>query len=663
MSTGSLVVYSFLTMSPTASLTTDALLARLSSALPSLHEGRCRAALDYAREVYGDRSFDLMNGVTLLEHAVAVAEQLTEFCPDEDALLSCILQHVLRVPDSSLDRISEEFGRSVRDIVSRVHLLSHLHTSDWRKSIDDMKIMLVSISDDIRILLIVLTIESFFMDHVKDLKSAFRSRLCRQSLQLFAPVAARLGIYAVKYRLERSAFPECYPVDAAHIHEQLQQLHEEDGLFLDRTAQHLQHLLKEQGIASDVMTREKQPYSIFQKMQTKSVTSLSKITDLFAIRVVVGTMADCYQTLGLLHRMATPISHRFKDYISFPKPNGYQSLHTSLIGLPQAPKNAMIEVQIRTSAMHREAEYGIAAHWFYKEQGKDDGVLHSASRMHLSDVLLKQQMIGSASGETEQTALHLVNHIYVLTPRGDIIELPEGGTPLDFAFVLHTDLGLRFKSARVNGGIAAISHTLENGDIVEIQTHKHARPSLHWLEVLVTPSARSKLKTYFFSHHRAQFLQRGRESTNAELKARGLAPLDNDCSILHSFHGKELTMKQREDLLVKVGMGSVRTSSILSHLPLHAVPRKMSLLHQKKTKKSGALLPSLTDLVRVEGQPLTMPYRFAKCCNVDAMKPRPVQMVGLVLRTGVISVHREGCAMAKTANRERRVLMHWNERT
>lgn len=643
-----------------ASTSIEAMLEPLRKVIPSLDDVRLRKAFSSAQTAYGDRQYELMDGVTLLSHAVATTERLAEFCPDEDALIACLLQHTLRVPDCSLDSIAKEFGRGVRDMVSRIHLLSHLSTSDWRKSVDDMKIMLVSVSDDVRILLITLTVTAYAVSHIALVKSKYRSRLCRQSLQLFAPVAARLGIYALKYRLERDAFPECYATDAEHIANQLASLQDEHGSFLPRTVADLKQFLSGEGIDAELMGREKQPYSIFRKMRTKSITGLTKITDLFAIRVIVPTVGDCYQVLGLLHRIGTPISHRFKDYISFPKPNGYQSLHTSLIGLPNAPKNVIIEIQIRTRDMHREAEYGVAAHWHYKEVGKQGGeVLRSASHLHMSDVLLRQQSVGSVVETGEKSRSRLVNDIYVLTPRGDIIELPEGASPLDFAFMLHTDLGLKFKAARVNGHIVPIAYKLENGDVVEIQTHKHPRPSLQWIEELVTPSARSKLKAYFFSHNRPQFLEKGRENVNAELMTRGLPVLDNDYTSIGTFDGKVLSVRQREDLLVKVGMGSVRTSSILRHLPM-TVPKKPNGRAAKATtKQPGLKQKSRNDLVLFEDKNLQMPYRFAKCCSVDTAIPKPKDILGIVTRAGIVSVHRKDCGMTKAANSERKVKMRW----
>ncbi|MSR67391.1 bifunctional (p)ppGpp synthetase/guanosine-3',5'-bis(diphosphate) 3'-pyrophosphohydrolase [Candidatus Peribacteria bacterium] len=639
---------------------TDLMLERLQKAFLTLDTERCTNALHFAQDLYGDRPYMLMRDRTLLEHAVDVAEELIEFCPDNDAVIACILQHTLKFPDHVLGHLAEEFGRNVRDMVSRIHLLSHLSTSDWRKSVDDMKIMLVSVSDDVRILLIALTIACDSIRHINDVKPEYRNRLCRQSLQLFAPVAARLGIYAIKYRLERDAFPECYPTDATHIGEQLLDLHKEHGDFLPKTMESLRRFLSDEGIETEMMAREKQPYSIFQKMHTKSITGLTKITDLFAIRVLVPEVGDCYQVLGLLHRIGTPISHRFKDYISFPKPNGYQSLHTSLIGLPDAPKNVIIEVQIRTREMHREAEYGVASHWLYKEDGKTGVVIRTAaSQLHMSDVILRQQSVWSVVQAGEKAQSRLVNDIYVLTPRGDIIELPDSATPLDFAFMLHTDLGLRFKAARVNGHIVPLSHKLENGDVIEIQTHKYPRPSLQWTQELVTPSARAKLKTYFFSHNRSQFLEKGRENVNVELLTRGLPVLDNDYTAIGTFDGKSLSVRQREDLLVKVGMGSVKTSSILRHLPIR-VPRKQNAATSKSAKsQSASKIKLLKDLVLFEDKNLKMPYRFAKCCAAESASPKPKEILGIVTRAGIVNIHKEGCRMTKAANRERKVKMRW----
>ena len=618
--------------------------------VPGISEKKVEKALEFASSLYGSRQYELLSETTLFEHAVSSSLFLAEFCPDEDAILSCILQHALKVPDAELSEISKEFGRTVRDMVSRIHLLSHLHTGDFRKSVDDMKIMLVSVSDDARVLLITLAVACSLLRSLSSVHAQYRMRLCRHALQLFAPVAARLGIYALKYQLERAAFPECYPTDAQLVERQLKSLHDEHGAFLNKTSKNIAGYLQEEGITADVMAREKQPYSIFQKMNEKSVTSLEKITDLFAIRVVVPTVADCYQSLGILHRLGTPLAHRFKDYISFPKPNGYQSLHTCLMGLPGAPKDVMVEVQIRTKEMHSEAEYGIAAHWLYKEKGKGK-VLKGVSDFVLSDVLLRQHSVDSSKNKGKDD-LALVDHMYVLTPKGDILELPDGATPLDFAFMVHTDVGLKYKSAKVNGSIVPIAHRLENGDVVEIILNKEPRPALHWIEKLKTQSARSKLKAYFFSHNRAEFLLKGRDAVNAELKTRKLAVLDDDLTQLSLFAGKSLSHKEREDLLARIGMGSMRVSAVFRHF--EALPKTSKPPSQKRREKKSSSRE--LDPILFDGP--TLPYRFAKCCSADTDRGHG-KIVGTINRGGAVLIHKDSCRNAKGVNPARKIKVKW----
>jgi len=621
----------------------------LKKAIPTLDAKRFDRALSYMRERYGDRPFELLSDVSLEESALASTAFLSEFCRDDDALIASLLQHALRVPEASLEDIGKNFGRPVRDLVSRVHLLSHLYTTDWKRSVDDMKLMLVSVSDDVRVLLITLSSICMLLEDTSSITPEYRTRICRQALQLFAPVAARLGIYALKYRLERFAFEECYPTDAERIEQQLSFLHDESGGFLPKTAHAVFEFLRSEKIDAEVMAREKQPYSIFQKMRTKSVTALEKINDLFAVRVIVPKVEDCYQVLGLLHRLGTPISSRFKDYISFPKPNGYKSLHTCIIGLPHAPRDAMVELQIRTREMHQEAEYGVAAHWMYKEKGPRGKVMASAERLELSDVLL-EQTVGEQTGGPAAPAL--VDHIFTLTPHGDIIELPEGGTPLDFAFAVHTDLGLAFKAARINGNIAPVSAKLENGDVVEIIAGKSPQPSMQWMKILATSSARSKLKSYFLGKNRGTHLARGRTLMNKELKLRSLPPLDPDLGLLSSVDGRGLTVKEREDLLVKIGMDMLKPSTVLRGLPQE---KRGTAREEKRKKTIIPMKPSA--IVRVIGESITLPFRFAKCCAPD----QKTEIIGIPNRSGYIVVHGRTCKVIRNVSGSRKLPMEWVE--
>lgn len=605
---------------------------------------KVQTALSFIQSSYGDRLLP-SSRMSLYEHACGVLRLFLEFKPDDDAIIGCLLQHVLTIPSISVRQLDQEFGEGVRLIVSRMHLLSHIHSTDRSRSVDDLKVMVISASDEMRVVLLKLCCHAYILEHLDRVDADARMPLVREALTLFAPVAARLGIYSLKYRLEEHAFPAAYPTDYEHICSQLELMHAEHGTFLPGVVAALQSFFVSEGLPVTVMAREKHAYSIFQKMRSKSITGIADINDLIALRIIVPETSDCYQVLGHLHRLAKPVPQRFKDYIAFPKPNGYQSLHTCVIGLPQAPSDLIIEVQIRTSDMHHEAEYGVAAHWMYKEIGSDK----TSHKLALADILHDQHFLEDTSQGS------VVEHIYVLTPKGDVRELPEGSSPLDFAFLIHSDLGLRFKAARVNGLLVSLTHELQNGDVVEILTHKEPRPSLQWLERLATPSARAKLKNYFFSHHRSEFLSRGRDIINADFQHRGMPILDADYSSLKVFDGVPQAMRQREDIIVKVGMGAVKAASLHRHL---AAPAP-TFRRKKSVASPSTVRPCDDALILVEGAPVGMPYRFAKCCSANAKELCHPAIVGFITRTGDISVHTEKCRMLKHANRDRIVSVRW----
>jgi len=396
-------------------------------------------------------------------------------------------------------------------------------------------------------------------------------------------------------------------------------------------------------ITATVDARQKQLYSIFSKMRSKSIGSISDVYDLFAVRVIVPTEAECYQALGLLHRIGRPVPNRFKDYIAFPKPNGYQSLHTTLAQMPEVPEGMFLEIQIRTPSMHREAQYGVAAHWSYKERGSRTA--HALAHAQLQRLLSTQQSIEQGAGEDA-----LVDHIFILTPRGDIVELPEGSTPLDFAFQVHTDLGLAFRAARVNGAIVPLDYELSNGDVVEILKRKIPEPSPQWLHLLKTASSKNKLKRYLYALERPQLVDRGRDVLNAELQRLHLSSLDTDLTVLRYYNGEALNRERREDLLMKIGQGSEKASAILAHLD--ALKGK---IHHEEQGKRCRLTRHETTIGFEDNVP--MPTRYAKCCEPQEW-PRG-DIAGVIGRSGTVMVHRDDCSMLKNASRGRRVKIWW----
>ncbi len=619
----------------------------LAMLLPDLRQRRIltpaiERAFRLAEELYVDEMHWM--GMSQLEHSAAVLKTLLPFEPDEEAIITSVLHQVLETKKITLPELEEQFGASVRSLTSGVHLLAQVQLQTSRNSIQNLRLMLLSVTDDLRVILIILCDRVSLMDELSRVTIKDQKWLCQNALHLFAPVASRLGIHSLKQRLENAAFPVLYPNDSALIQHQFNHVHEHFGDFMPEAAARVRFFLAEQGITPEVDGREKQMYSVFMKMKSKSLSQIERLHDLFALRIVVETEEDCYRVLGMLHRIGRPAANRFKDYIAFPKPNGYRSLHTTMARFPGVPEGLFLEVQIRTRSMHREAEYGIAAHWSYKERGSAARVI---DRVHLQEVLAKQQ-----SFEQEDGSLPIISdHIYVLTPNGDIVELPEGATPLDFAFQIHTDVGLSFRSARVNGSIAPLTYELENGDVVEVMRNRTPQPSPEWLKLVKMASSKSRLKRYLHSLHRTEYVLNGRNTLNEELHRHHLALLDGDYSVMRLCDGQELSMQEREDLLMKIGQGTEKAALILGRLDiLH------SMLSHRQFKQ--AVPPKAVMGLIVDGG-LPMPIRFAKCC-----KPQDKQtdsIVGIIARNGYIMIHDQECRMIRQANVARKIGVRWED--
>lgn len=599
-------------------------------------------AYKIAAECYSGREH--WTGVSILEHTIGVLEVLAPFEPDQDSVVACLLHHVFSQNGLSLLELEEQFGAQVRSIVSGLHLLSHVTLQGRRSSIEDLRIMLLSVSDDMRVILISLCDRAHCLSYLHQLPKDAAMRLSQDVLQLFAPVAARLGIYNLKHELEDRAFPVVYPSDALHIAEQIERLEKERPGFLGYAANLFSKFLDEHGVRAKVEARTKHPYSAFLKMNRKNLTDIRSVHDFYAIRVIVDSEEECYQALGLLHKLAYPLPNRFKDYISFPKPNGYQSLHTTLAKIEGLPEDVFVEIQIRTQAMDREASYGVAAHWSYKEHGATRRALE---KVQLHTMLMEQQGVGD---EGESTTL--VDHIFVLTPKGDIIEFPEGATPLDFAFQVHTDLGLSFRAARVNGSIVPLDYQLENGDVVEIIKDRTPRASPQWMQLLRMASSRSKLKRYLYTLQRPELLARGREIMNMELRKHHLPLLTTDLSIMRLMDGQTLTMQEREDALIKIGQGAERLSALLSRLDLV----KGKLEEDSQASRSVHRLQRKDGEIALEDD-LKMPIRYAKCCTPQ--EGFHENIIGKINREGEVMVHRKNCRMLRQSNPERQVKVWW----
>jgi len=618
------------------------ILDKIAVANPGIRSERIIRAFNSASEIYSGVKHS--TGASLIDHVNGVLEILLPLEPDEDTIIACVLHHCVFREGMTLSELEEGFGPVVRSLVSGVHLLSGIMVEQSRNSIDDLRLIMLTVSDDVRTILVTLCDKCYLLENI-GMNEAQSKSLAGDVLRLYAPVAARLGIYRLKHELERRAFPICYPSDAQRISEQLVNLRRLHGDFLPRTSQLVQKELKDSGVKASVEHREKQPYSIFRKMTAKGFSDIQSLYDLFAVRLIVDTTEECYQVLGLVHKTGRPLANRFKDFISFPKPNGYQSLHTTIVNMPGSPPDVPIEIQIRTKEMNREAKFGIAAHWSYKEYG--------AARLALEHAQLKK-MLSRQEVIEEENRPSFADHIYVLTPKGDVIELPEGATPLDFAFQVHTELGISFQSAMVNGSIVPLSHELENGDVVEIVKLRVPNPSPNWMHLLRMSSSRSKLRRYLYHKRRAEFVAKGRGLVAAELAKRRLPPLDAGLSLLRLFDSEVLPYARREDLLFKVGQDSQNASSVLQHLDAlkgvdFSTKEKARKTVPKNHRKDG-------NPVELEGG-LPMPIRFSKECGPDKGKKR--EIAGVISRSGEVVIHCADCKVLAKSNKGRRIKARW----
>lgn len=631
---------SFSIMQTLYPLDTDHFIKQISLRIAQVKSDRIRKAFETAKKIYGDNMH--WTGVSCLDHAQGVLNVLLPFQPDEDGVIACLLHHYLNLPGGSLKELEEQFGTRVKNMVSGVHLLSHVSSRNKKTSIKDLRLMLLNVSDEVQTILIVLCNLCHLLEIAYSLKPAEKKRLSQDALELFAPVAARLGMYGLKHRLESQAFFLLYPAEASDTFDQIEKNKENYPDFLQEASNFISGYLSKQGILNQVETRQKQPYSAFRKLHSKGVSSLHGIYDLFAIRVVVETENDCYRALGFIHGMGKPLANRFKDYIAFPKPNGYRSLHTTMLNLPKVPPEVFVEVQIRTRKMHREAEFGIAAHWMYKSGDSTKKAMRTAQ---LKQVLSSQEAI------EEEDRSGYKDQIFVLTPQGDIVELPEGATALDFAFAIHSDLGLCTRSVQVNGEIVPLSHELQNGDIVEVQKNRTPQPSSQWMNILKMSSSKSKLKHYLYAQDRDRLISEGKKILSDELKQRGLAALDNELTVFKRYDGQSLGFSEREDILMKIGQGSEKAGPLLAKIGI-AKTDKGKKTEEKETLAITRNRPG----VNLEGG-LKLPIRFAKCCDPQGSNAKNI--TGVINRQGFVMIHLKKCKMLKSANPDRIIKAEW----
>ncbi len=617
-------------------------------------EREIRRAFEFARDAHAGQK--RMTGEDYVFHSIAVADLLMEYHPDLPSIQTAFLHDVYEDTKTPLSEIERGFGKEVATMVQGMTKLGTIKYRGEERTIENLRKMLLAISKDIRLLFIKFCDR---LDNLKTLdvhKEEKRRRIALETLNIHAPIAARLNMYKMRDALQDQCFKYLFPSEYTEIMAQLDKRSTERQRSIAYAQAELITLLKEHGIEARISGRVKSPYTIFTKMRDKQRESIDDIYDVFALRIVVSDVPTCYAALGIIHQTYSPLSHRFKDYIGMPKPNGYQSIHTGVIGLGRGIRTLPTEIQIRTEKMDEAAEYGLAAHAAYKERDASKNP-YNAQRLSDNELVLFKNLarIGKERTGREEFWAELQRElfsesIFVFTPKGDVKELPIGSTPLDFAYSVHTDIGHRFRSAKVNGSIVQLNHELSNGDVVEIITQKEPNPSQYWLSLVRTGGARSKIKGYFLQQNREEMVKVGRELVNRQLERLGEPPLDQELTLLKSYDDRVLSIEERENLLSNVGNGSLAASGILRRVPtLHLVRDK-----DKVAPTRNDLKPAGKVLISGEHD---LPYRLASCCTPVSGQ----RIIGFVTRGGGISVHAHTCKVVRNLDPQRFISAKWSD--
>lgn len=602
-------------------------------------------AYNYAKEKHGDQL--RKSGEPYIIHPTNVAYTIADLGLDEQTISAALLHDVVEDTDATYEDIVKEFGKEIADMVDGVTKLKQIqHASIEENQVENYRKMFLAMGKDIRVIIIKLADRLHNMRTLEFLRPDRQIAIATETMQLYAPLANRLGLYAMKWELEDLSFKYLYPKEYEDLVKGIEQKREERLKFIQKIMDDIRIQLKKQHIDAEVTGRAKHLYSIYRKMKRDNKT-LEQIYDLFALRIIVNSVKDCYAVLGVVHEMYSPMPGRFKDYIAVPKTNMYQSIHTTLLG----EKGTPFEVQIRTWDMHRIAEYGIAAHWAYKEanygskKGQKVVKVQDDKLAWLRETLEWQQEMQDPQEflETLKTEL-FEDEVYVFTPKGAIKVLPRGATPIDFAYSIHAEIGNKMVGAKINSKMVPIITTIKNGDIVEIITSENSKgPSMDWLKFVKSTSAKSKINSWFKKEKKEENIEKGKDSIEKELKRIGIAyselfKTEYIAPMLERYKYKNL-----DDMYLAVGFGAITANRIIARMLIEyrkehkeetKIEEKIEELStgKKETQKasnSGIIVKGIDNCL----------VKLSKCCN-----PLPGdEIIGYITKGRGVSVHRKDC--------------------
>ena len=640
-------------------MTIDEQFEKLESTVREYNPGadfkRIRESYEFAKQHHGEQR--RKSGELYITHPLAVAQIVAEELHlDSESIEAALLHDVIEDTDATYDDVAKLTSPTVADLVEGVSKLTRIqYATKEDEQMENLRKMLIAMSKDIRVILIKISDRLHNMRTMEYQTPAKQKQKSLETMEIYAPIAHRLGMQRMKWELEDLSLKYLDPIGYDEIVSKLDAKRPEYDALMSRTQAQIDQRLNEMGIKHIVYGRMKHPYSIYRKMFSQN-KSLDEIFDLFAFRVVVDTVSDCYNVLGVIHDLYKPILGRFKDYIGTPKPNGYQSLHTTVMGNEGIP----FEVQIRTTEMHEIAEYGVAAHWKYKQNGQGAG---TEGKYEWVRRLLENQEGADAEEFIHSLKVDMFSdEVFVFTPNGDVQNLPAGATPIDFAYAIHSAVGNRMIGAKVNNRIVTLDHVLKNGDIVEILTSKNAKgPSRDWMKIAKSNEARSKIRQWFKKEKRDENIANGRSAFDAELRHCGIAMKDVLDPEFLPVLLKKVAYPTLDDLYAAIGYGGFTAQKAVSRIQGELQRRQQQRQQEQmlaeavaepKEDPKPADTPKQPKAVKseqgiiVEGLDNCL-VKFSKCCT-----PVPGDdIVGFITRGYGVSVHRADCPNASAEKR------------
>ena len=627
---------------------------------PGADFARIRASYEFARAHHGEQR--RISGEPYITHPLAVAQIVAEELHlDSESIEAALLHDVIEDTDATYEDVAKLTSPTVADLVEGVSKLTRIqYATKEDEQMENLRKMLIAMSKDIRVILIKISDRLHNMRTMEYQSPTKQKQKSLETMEIYAPIAHRLGMQRMKWELEDLSLKYLDPIGYDEIVSKLDAKRPEYEDFMRRTQDQIDQRLKELDISHVVYGRMKHPYSIYRKMFSQN-KSIDEIFDLFAFRVVVDTIGDCYNVLGVIHDLYKPILGRFKDYIGTPKPNGYQSLHTTVMGTDGIP----FEVQIRTREMHEIAEYGVAAHWKYKQNGQGAG---TEGKYEWVRRLLENQEGADAEEFIHSLKVDMfADEVFVFTPNGDVQNLPAGATPIDFAYAIHSAVGNRMIGAKVNNRIVTLDHVLKNGDIVEILTSKNAKgPSRDWMKIAKSTEARSKIRQWFKKERKDENIVNGRSAFDAELRHCGISMKDVLDPEFLPVLLKKVAYPTLEDLYAAIGYGGFTAQKAVSRIQGELQRRQQQrqqeqLLLEAATEEKKEEPAKAPDAAKQQKQPKAVKseqgiivegldnclVKFSKCCT-----PVPGDdIVGFITRGYGVSVHRADCPNASAEKR------------